>query len=115
MPKIKLKQDIEEEEDIEDEMEDEVEDEIDEDELETEEYPKAKKKVVKEKVKPEVKRRFGIVPPQPLRYIDTETNEVIAEADINDSKSMQIAILAAISDLKEQIERIEVQIGAITG
>ena len=69
----------------------------------------------KVKVKEEPKRRYGLIPPQPLRYVDTETNEVIAEADINDTKSMLVAILAAISDLKEQQERIEVQIGAITG
>ena len=116
MPKIKQEEFEEEEED---EEEDLADDEDDEEELETEEVSRRKVETrgrkPKVKAPAEVKRRFGIVPPQPLRYVDTETNEVIAEADINDSKSMQIAIIAAISDLKEQIERIEVQIGAITG
>jgi len=116
MPKIK-QEDFEEDE--EDEDEDLEDDEDEEEELETEDIPRKRIETRGRKpkeVKPvEVKRRYGIVPPQPLRYVDTETNEVIAEADINDSKSMQIAIIAAISDLKEQIERIEVQIGAITG
>ena len=114
MPKIPKQEEFE---DVEDEKDE------DEDELEVEDYddydtPQPVAPVRKEtrgrKPKPkEVKRRFGIVPPQPLRYVDIETNEVIAEADLKDTSSMLVAILASISDLKEQIERIEVQIGAI--
>jgi len=127
MPKIK--QDLEDEE--EDDFEEDEYEENESDELEQMEQSKNNREGAgkdrekiprietrgrkkKEEVKEEVKRRFGIIAPQPLRYVDTETNEVIAEADLNDNKSMSIAILAAISDLKEQLERVEVQIGAIT-
>ena len=61
----------------------------------------------KPKTKPteEVKRRFGIVGPQPMRIVDTETNELVGEGEF--------AVIQALTDILERLERIEVQIGAL--
>ena len=101
MPKIK-KEDIEEEELEDDE---ELDDDFDEeDELEN---PPERKIKRKSKPKEEVKRRFGLIGPQPLRIVDTETNELVGEGEF--------AVIQALTDILERLERIEIQIGAVTG
>ena len=80
MPKIKQEED-------EDDFEDEEDEEIEEDELEQESKPLEKrgrpKKFIKkqEPKEPEAKTRYGIIPPQPIRLADAETNEVIGEGE----------------------------------
>ena len=91
--------------------EDELEDDDDEDELEEElPSPKSKKKVAKQ-----VKRRFGLTQQIPMRAVDIETQEVLGEADLSDAKSIALMNTQLILDNKERLERIEAQIGAITG
>jgi len=102
MPKIKKQEDDFDDEDEEDETEDD-------DELEEQEIAArgGRKPPLPKKAKEEVKRRFGIVAPQPIRIVDTETNELVGEGDF--------AVIQALTDILERLERIEVQIGAITG
>ena len=95
MPKIKQEDDFEDEE----EQDEEFEEDEEEDELER----KPKKRGPKPK---QVKRRFGIVAPQSIKIVDVETNEVIGDGEF--------AVIQALTDILERLERIEAQIGAIT-
>ena len=117
MPKIKQEEDFEDEDDEEDDE--------DEEDLETDEDYESpprriaremagekveRRKPLKSRAEPkeeEVKRRFGLIGPQPLRIVDTETNELVGEGEF--------AVIQALTDILERLERIEVQIGAITG
>ena len=58
----------------------------------------------KEELK-EVKRRFGIIAPQPIRIVDEESREVVGEGEY--------AILQALTDILERLERIEYKIGGL--
>lgn len=52
-----------------------------------------------------IKRRYAIVAPQPIRIIDAEAEEVIGEGDY--------AVLQALTDVIERLERIENTIGSL--
>ena len=71
------------------------------------EKPETRGRKPKPKEPEQVKTRFGILAPTPLRIIDTETNEIIGEGEA--------ATLQVLTDILERLERIEVQIGAVTG
>jgi hypothetical protein len=106
MPKIK--QEIEEDEEI-------VEESEDEDELEEEEELPVKRKPTanplrkdmpkKQLDKIAVKRRFGIVAPQTIKIVDTETNEIVGDGEF--------LIAQALTDILERLERIENTIGTM--
>jgi len=99
MPKIKQ----------EEEFEEDIEEEFDEDELEQEEVQRKSIKKPQLKVKPkqpvEPTRRYGIMPPQPIRLGDAETNEVIGEGEY--------LIPMVLADILERLERIETSIGSM--
>lgn len=104
MPKIKPEIDIEEPEEDEDEADDdEFEDDIEE--MPTRKPANLKTAVQQRQAKKEVKRRFGIVAPQSLRIVDTETNEVVGDGEF--------AVIQALTDILERLERIETKIGAV--
>jgi len=90
------------------EFEDEGE-EFEEDELEQEEVQRKsnKKPLLKSKPKEPVepKRRYGVMPPQPVRLGDVETNEIIGEGEY--------LIPMALADIIERLERIENSIGSM--
>ena len=100
MPKIKQE---------EEEFEEDAEEEFDEDELEQEEVKRKDIRKPQVKIKPkepvEPVRRYGIIPPQPIRLGDTETNEVIGEGEY--------LIPMALVDIIERLERIETSIGSM--
>jgi|TARA_Y100000034_G_scaffold19770_1_gene22416 hypothetical protein len=52
-----------------------------------------------------VKRRYGVVPPQPIRIIDAESNEVFGEGEF--------AVYQVLSEILERLERIENNIGSM--
>lgn len=54
----------------------------------------------------EPKRRYGIVPAQPIRIVDVEGQEVVAEGEY--------LIAQALADIIERLERIENTIGSMT-
>jgi hypothetical protein len=102
MPKIRHEELDDEDESFEDEDAEEADDE--EDDLEMPAPKKSLKKAVKQKAEP--KRRFGIVAPETMKIIDTETNEIIGDGEY--------AVLQALTNIIERLERIETQIGAIS-
>jgi len=106
MPKIKKVREAEEE--LEDEEEDE-EEQFEDDELENNPTPLEKKtthkKVVKAPAEVEPKRRFGVIAPQPIRIVDTESEEVIGEGEY--------LIATTLTDILERLERIENNIGSM--
>lgn len=61
--------------------------------------------VSKEQEEQEVKRRYAIIAPQPIRIVDAEAEEVIGEGDY--------AVLQALTDILERLERIENTIGSM--
>jgi hypothetical protein len=105
MPKIK--QEIEEDEEIVEESEDE--DELEEEELPVKRKPTAnplRKDMPKKQLdKIAVKRRFGIVAPQTIKIVDTETNEIVGDGEF--------LIAQALTDILERLERIENTIGTM--
>jgi len=104
MPRIKKQIDEEEFEESEDDEEEFDEDDEDEEELEVpikRKVPIKKRNITEE----EPKRRFGIVAPQTLKIVDTETQELVGEGDF--------AVVQALTDILERLERIETQIGAM--
>ena len=107
MPKINKKQEMDFEEDEEEEAE------FNDNEEEVYDAPIKRTKGMKPEAKRnptppiEPKRRFGIVAPTQIRIIDTETNELVGEGDF--------AVIQALTDILERLERIEVQIGAAIG
>jgi len=107
MPKIQEDDELEEEEN---EMEDDEDTDWDTAPARTPRTARVETRGRKPKIKPEepeVKRRFGLIGPQPIRIVDTETNELIGEGEF--------AVIQALTDVIERLERIEVQLGAITG
>lgn len=94
MPKLKKKYEIDGEEDIEEE-----------DEMYPEEEEQEKPRTVYPKKEKKMQKRYGIIPAQPPRIVDTESNEILAEGDY--------LIPQALSDIIERLERIESQIGNI--
>ena len=83
-----------------DEFDEEEEDDEDyEDELEVEE----KKPKLKSKPKTP-SRRFGIIAAESMKIVDIETRETIGEGDY--------AVIQALTDILERLERIETKIGA---
>jgi len=100
MPKIKPEIDIEEPEEEDDQFEDDNE----EDNVRK---PTNLKTAAQQRIsaKKEVKRRFGIMPPESLRIVDTETKEVVGEGEF--------AVIQALTDILERLERIETKIGAV--
>jgi hypothetical protein len=56
---------------------------------------------------PVIKRRFGVVASQPVRIVDVESNEIVAEGDY--------LIAQALTDVLERLERIENTLGSMTG
>ena len=113
MPKIKQEMDIgEDDEELEEEeegedFEDEEEDVYDTPKRKPERIETRGRKPKQQPQQEEVKRRFGIIAPTQLRIVDTETNELVGEGDF--------AVIQALTDILERLERIEVQIGAVTG
>jgi hypothetical protein len=118
MPKIKQRieedEDSEEvtEQDVEEESEPEEEEEIvEDDELENEPVRKPKANPLRKGMTPkqigkiEVKRRFGIVAPQTVKIVDTESNEVVGDGEF--------AVIQALTDILERLERIETAIGTM--
>lgn len=59
----------------------------------------------KNQQKPESKRRFGIIPAQPPRLVDTESNEILAEGDY--------LVPQTLTDILERLERLENAIGSM--
>lgn len=105
MPKIKPEIDIEESEEEDEADDDEFEDNDDIEEMPTRKPANLKAAVQQRQAKKEVKRRFGIVAPQSLRIVDTETNEVVGDGEF--------AVIQALTDILERLERIETKIGAV--
>jgi len=98
MPKIKY--DTEEEEDFEEDSSDDFEEDLEEEE------PQKKEETRGRKPKPkQVKRRFGIIAPQSIKIIDVETNELVGEGEY--------AVIQALTDILERLERIETKLGVI--
>ena len=114
--------------DIEETNEEDSEDQFDEEELEEQEAPVKKqvpaglkayqdrKRLAQQRQMPQQmqkaqpqapKRRYGIVPAQPVRIVDTEAEEVVAEGDY--------LIAQALADIIERLERIENTIGTMIG
>jgi len=100
MPKIRQIEEVEEDEDSEDSEEEDADEEL----IEEPVKPKFKPKIQVKPEPKEAKRRFGIIAPQTLKIVDTETNEVIGDGEF--------AVIQALTDILERLERIEVQIGA---
>ena len=111
MPKIKQEEQDEDSEDYVDEDEEEDDEDLEE-ELEKEERSskkpfKLKRNPGRPKEEPKVpKRRYGVVAPQPLRIVDVEAQEVLAEGEHLTAQ--------AFTDIIERLERIENLIGSMT-
>lgn len=115
MPQIKPRREIEFDDEIEEDIEEPEgveEEEIDSiDSIEEEPKPVPAKKgrgrpTKQESIPEQPKRRYLIAAPQPLRIVDAEGNEVIAEGDY--------LVPQALTDIIERLERIEDMIGNIT-
>lgn len=106
MPKIKQKYEEEDEEEEQFEEEEEDEENLEEEE---EVRKKAKKplpnpsRIGMKPIQPQ--KRYGIIAPQPLRLVDVESQEVIGEGDY--------AVLQALTDVIERLERIENSVGSM--
>jgi hypothetical protein len=117
MPKIKQEESFEDE----DESQFEEDEETDDDELEQEEQAKPKNKGMKRPIPSparqglpknvpqpapaSIKRRYGVAAVQPVRIVDVESNEIIAEGDY--------LIAQALTDIIERLERIENTVGSM--
>ena len=88
------------------ELDEEDEDDEDEDELEVQ-TPIRKSK------KPKTPR-FILTAPIPLRAMDSETEEIFAEADITDAKSICLMNTQLILLNRKELEDIKQQIGLLT-
>lgn len=88
-----------------------VEEDEEDEEMFEEDEVKPKKKMIEPRVEKEavktkeIKRRFGIIPPQNIKVIDTESQEVLGDGDF--------AVIQVLTDILERLERIETSIGRI--
>lgn len=109
MPKkIKIMREEEEEELQDDDEEDEEFDELEDIPMEPlikRERPPKKIKSPRAKEKAYSKRRFAVIAPQPLRIIDTETNEVYGEGELS--------VLQILTEVLERLERLELNLGSM--